>query len=147
MVLSGGRLAKETNNDGGVKDFTVTPVTDEDDKIHNAQDVNVVNSGDDALATAANQTPPTDILKADETDATTDTNVVTITQTGIKEFRLSNPSSTITMYVNFGADPSANNQIVLPPLTSYDDSLKTIEGDMRYKSSAAGGTLVYVLKG
>lgn len=46
MVLSGGRLAKETNNEGGVKDFTVTPITDEDDKIHNAQDVNVVNSND-----------------------------------------------------------------------------------------------------
>lgn len=63
MVLSGGRLAKETNNDGGVKDFTVTPITDTEDKIHNAQDVNVVNSNDievkmtgEGMATAANQT-------------------------------------------------------------------------------------------
>ena len=88
-----------------------------------------------------------DMLKADITSATSDTNVVTVTQAGIKSFRLSNPSSTITMYVNFGADPAAASQIVLPPLTSYDDTLKTVKGDMRYKSSAAGGTLVYVLKG
>lgn len=59
---------------------------------------------------------------------------------------LYNPSTSVTMYVWFGADPASGSQIVLPPLASYETAVDT-KADMRYKSSVAGGQLVYVLRG
>jgi hypothetical protein len=102
-------------------------------------------------AKGANQNPPLDILGGDLTTATTDTTVQTITKAGIKLASVFNPSTSITMYVNFGTDPVAGNQIVIPPLASKDvpasGVFKTTKGDMRYKSSAIGGTLIYELDG
>ena len=152
-------ILKGKNPDkGSLQDLTSTTIDGGDDPNREALDVNIKNptdievgvdfpTGDDALATSSNQIPPTDLLKADQTAATSDTNVVTVTQAGIKDFKLFNPSPSITMYVWFGADPSASNQIVLPPNVGYDDTLKTAKGDMRYKSASAGGYLIYVLKG
>ncbi|MBZ2166284.1 hypothetical protein [Methanobacterium spitsbergense] len=102
-------------------------------------------------AKEANQNPPLDILGGDQTAATGDTNIVTVAKAGIKSASLFNPSTSITMYVNFGTDPVAGNQIVIPPLASKDvpacGTFKTVKGDMRYKSSAAGGILIYELDG
>ena len=99
------------------------------------------------FATSAKQSPPTSPLAADQTGATGDTNVVTVTQAGILGASLYNPSTSITMYVWFGAAPSAGSQIVLPPLASKDVQFKVAVGNMQYKSSAIGGTLIYELDG
>ena len=99
------------------------------------------------IATSAKQSPPTSPLAADQTGATGDTNVVTVTQAGILGASLYNPSTSITMYVWFGAAPSAGSQIVLPPLASKDVQFKVAVGNMQYKSSAIGGTLIYELDG
>jgi hypothetical protein len=111
MVLSGGRLAKETNNDGGVKDFTVTPVTDEDDKIHNAQDVNVVNAGD-RVATAAKQDTLYNLLNAEIIDDVTlhdastengDGSVITIGEYATLSLSITGANvttSTLTFYIS-----------------------------------------------
>jgi hypothetical protein len=87
-----------------------------------------------------------EILAADKTAETSDTNTVTITQTGIKEYSIFNPS-TVTVYVNFGTNPVTGNQLVLLPGMADDQILKTSKNDMRYRSSAAGGYLVYKLLG
>jgi hypothetical protein len=86
-------------------------------------------------------------LKSDMTSATSDTNVVTVSQVGIKRATIANPSTTITMYVWFGANPSAGAQYVLPPGASFSDLDVDDKDDMRYKSSVAGGTLIYDLRG
>lgn len=85
-------------------------------------------------------------LKADETAATSNTDVVTVAQAGIKYADLANPHKTITMYVWFGADPAAGSQIPLVPGASWSGPVDN-QADMRYKSSAAGGVLDYVLRG
>jgi len=86
------------------------------------------------------------ILKADETPATSNTNVVTVTQAGIKYAELYNPHDTIKMTVWFGTDPAAGSQIVLNPKTGWCGAIDN-KGDLRYKSSDVGGKLDYVLRG
>jgi hypothetical protein len=92
-------------------------------------------------------------LAADITAATADTTVQTITQAGILKGSIFNPSGQpgytagITMYVWFGAAPGAGTQIVLLPGMSKDVTVETAVGNMQYKSSAAGGQLIYELDG
>jgi hypothetical protein len=86
-------------------------------------------------------------LKADITAATANTDVVTVEQAGIKKATLINPHSSIIMYVWFGADPSTGAQYVLYPGMTLSDLSIDNKGDMRYKSSAAGGLLIYDLRG
>lgn len=110
------------------------------------QKTKLVDSGgniiDPASTVTINQGFP---KKADETAATADTNVVTVAQVGIKYADLANPSN-VTMYVWFGADPAAGSQIVLRPGASWNGNVDNA-ASMRYKSSAAGGILDYVLRG
>jgi hypothetical protein len=92
-------------------------------------------------------------LAADITAATADTTVQTVTQAGILKGSIFNPSGQpgytagITMYVWFGAAPGAGTQIVLLPGMSKDVTFETAVGNMQYKSSAAGGQLIYELDG
>lgn len=86
-------------------------------------------------------------LKADVTAATANTDVVTVSQTGIKKATIANPHQSIIMYVWFGADPAAAAQYVLYPGMTFSDIAIDNKGDMRYKSSAAGGLLIYDLRG
>jgi hypothetical protein len=89
--------------------------------------------------------PPV-VLKADITNATADTNVVTVVQAGIKKVDLYNMSPTQTLYIAFGSAPAAGNQIVIPAGKDIHLTIATSSG-MQYKSSAAGGILSYVLSG
>jgi hypothetical protein len=92
-------------------------------------------------------------LAADITAATANTTVQTVTQAGILKGSIFNPSGQpgytagITMYVWFGAAPGAGTQIVLLPGMSKDVTFETAVGNMQYKSSAAGGQLIYELDG
>jgi len=86
------------------------------------------------------------LLKADLSAATPDTNVVTVTQAGIKKVDLYNVSSTQTLYIAFGSAPAAGNQIVLPAGKEIHLNIP-IAANMQYKSSVAGGQISYVLSG
>jgi hypothetical protein len=160
MVDIRGKLPETTDEDSGLRTFTVKQFTDSEGKIHNKLEVD-----SDDLATIAGAITNNKInaeisnlgvypLKADQTGATANTDVVTVSQAGIKYADLANPAiipgtttpNTVTMYVWFGADPAAAAEIVLTPGTSWSGDVNN-KADMRYKSSATGGYLNYVLRG
>ena len=143
---SGGNLAAILTNQTNKSQFT--KLTD-GSNILSFLNVGTTGSPEWALPTSGITMP----LAADITAATANTTVQTVTQAGILKGSIFNPSGQpgytagITMYVWFGAAPGVGTQIVLLPGMSKDVTFETAVGNMQYKSSAAGGQLIYELDG